>query len=266
MIYDINKSTSYGCIEKVTKNNRVDISDKLGEILTPISDFIYHQIDYATHFVKLFYSGFRSVQSSEHRNINELLFACFHKNLLTLHSCTMLTEQGLYGTSRPLLRNAYEWLIIAKFCNVSENTKVLERWADQESVYFSNSVLKKIVTPDNTIFKEFWTMLSQMTHSTKSSMQTILEVNLEDNLLHVQSNLALIGALLECNYHLLNSHIYNEELAYYVKKYPPPSNNRKSIPNLRKECKKCKKAIRQVMGSSSIELVTSYEKTWEIKG
>lgn len=132
-----------------------------------------------------------------------VIFAAIHKNFFVLHSALNLTRSGLFGPARTLLRHVFEYLVVAKFCAVSEDDRVFERWDSGDTVYFTNGVLKKITKPDNTELKDFWHLMCQYSHSTNSSQQVSIEWNGSEDDIYV--TLCFIRAMLECQYHLLNS-------------------------------------------------------------
>ena len=75
------------------------------------------------------------------RSLNAILFSCFHKNLISLFSSYKLSLEGLYGPARPILRNVYEYLMIAKFSNVSGSLKVLNKWYNHQPIFLTNMVI-----------------------------------------------------------------------------------------------------------------------------
>lgn len=264
MLYKPETNTALEYLRNTTCKNKEVISTKLAKQIETAESMLNNQCEIASHLMGIFPFGF-STRVNKGIGITELLLSSFHKNILSMYSALTLTMEGLYGTARPLLRNAYEWLMVAKFCNVSDDIKVLTNWYNQETVYFSNGVLKKIENPDPEIFKQFWTMLSQFTHATKSAIQGTLDVDEEENFLHVTNNLILISALLECNYHLLNTHLFSREIEYLVRKYKTEPNGQKSISELRKHAHILFKSNKLSYGKSTSSFVSSYKKKWQLQ-
>ena len=191
-----------------------------------------------------------------------LLFSLFHRNFFSYFSALKLTVNGLYMPARPLLRNIFESLMIAKFCNINDNVRVMKRWDSGEAVYFANSILKKIIIPDPKPFYDFWGLICEHTHATKSSSQLFLEFEKEDNIDGVSENLAIMNALLECNYHLLNTHLIAPRLSYMVKLY---TTRNYKIPELRKKAHSQFKRNRKYLGLESIKLISTYKRKWQIR-
>lgn len=266
MLYRPEINTAIEFLDNITGKNRKIIASKLDLQIKFAESILNNQCEIASHLIAVLPFGFTGDRDDSLSiiAINELLLSCFHKNVISLYSALTLSVNGLYGAARPLLRNAYEWLIVGKFCNLSHDVKVLSSWNNHGVVYFTNGVLKKIEEPDNEIFKQFWTMLSQFTHATKYSIQGTIDVMEEDNFLNVNKNLVLITALLECNYHLLNTHLFNRDLEYLARVYVDNSDSRKSIAELRKNAKVLFKENKSAYGKSTISLVTSYKKKWKI--
>ena len=149
---------------------------------------------------------------------SEILISAYHRNWFALSASYELTSSGLFGPARSILRHAFESMIIAKFCSLSKDDKVYERWQNGETVYFTNSVLKKISTPDTKTFSEFWGVLSNYVHATIYAQQFSLDWEHVDKEAHF--NLDLILVLLEWHYHILASHIItpttNSQTTYNV--------------------------------------------------
>lgn len=148
---------------------------------------------------------------------NTILFSTLHKNLIALYTSLKLTRVGLYGPARSMLRYAYEALLIAKYCSLSQNLQIYEKWKGGDVVYLTNGVLKKIQKPDTEAFKDFWALLSNYSHATIYAQQ--VEMNLQAAPEEVTLNLVYLKILLNCQYHLLNSHLITSSMQYYTKRY-----------------------------------------------
>jgi hypothetical protein len=186
-----------------------------------------------------------------------VLFAAFHKGLFTLSSCLDLTCKGLYGPARPLLRHAFEFLVIAKFCSVHPKTKVYESWRDGRVVYFSNGILKKINTPDVQPLADLWQELSEMTHATSSSSQVGLYFPLIAA--EVQINLALIRVLCDWLAHLLNQHIITPSMRYATERHTPA---KPALKSAKQRLAQDLKASRSMHSKDSARLITCFRRKW----
>jgi hypothetical protein len=157
--------------------------------------------------------------------------------------------------------------MIAKFSDISENTTVMIKWHNTETIYFTNSVLKKIVTPDPQPFVLMWNTLCDLSHATRYAGQ--FSMRAEDHPGAQLFNLAVLNTLLECNYHLLNTQLIAPDVSYMVKFYstritPKPERNY-DIPELRKRAHRQFKENRAFLDSELIGLVAAYKRKWTVK-
>jgi len=136
---------------------------------------------------------------------SEILVSAYHRNWFAFFASYELTSNGLFGPARSILRHAFESMIIAKFCSLSKDDLVYERWRKGEAVYFTNSILKKISKPNPRGFSELWSTLSDFVHATIYAQQFGFDWEHVDKQVHF--NLDLILVLLEWHYHLLTSHL-----------------------------------------------------------
>jgi hypothetical protein len=139
---------------------------------------------------------------------HDVLFACFHKALLSLHCTHELTLDGLYGLARPHLRHAFESLMIAKYCATDPSSDIYDRWVDGVDLYFTNGVLKKLAHPDTSEFSDLWQLLCQWSHATVFASQ--LSLDLQTTREQAALNLVFVGVLLHFSNHLLNTHILTQ--------------------------------------------------------
>ncbi len=203
-----------------------------------------------------------------HDELMPLMFSLFHRNYFNIYSAMKLTLSGFYESARPLLRCTFESLMISKFCHICEDDRVMKKWDSGQTVYFSNAILKKIESPDTKSFHDFWTLICEHSHATKNSMQVSIELKSKDEQDNVAENLAMLNALLECNYHLLNSHLINPELAYMDKFYSTrvkPKIREYDTPALKERAHIQFKKNRAFLGTESIKLIAAYKRKWIIK-
>jgi hypothetical protein len=190
---------------------------------------------------------------------HDVLFACFHKTLLSLHTSHELTLDGLYGLARPHLRHAFESLMIAKYCSCDPDSDVFDRWIDGMDFYFTNGVLKKLSAPGIGQFDEVWSLLCKWSHATIFANQ--MSTDLESTGEQTGVNLAVIGALLECTHHLLNSHILTPTIKYHGERFDDDL----MIAQARMRLNLNFTVLREIRGSVSRKLVKEYRSTWRLK-
>ncbi len=155
--------------------------------------------------------------------VQDVLFPCFHKSLLSLCTSHDLTMAGLWGPARPHLRHAFESLMIAKFSATDPSSDIFDRWIDGVELYFANAVLKKIRHPPTDEFLNVWAVLSTWSHATVYAMQPTL--GLTEAELQVTLNLAITGVLIQWAYHLLNTKIITKSVRYYAGRYGGPEDS-----------------------------------------
>jgi hypothetical protein len=189
-----------------------------------------------------------------------VLFSTYHKNLFTFFSAFDLTKRGFYGPARTLMRHTFESLIIAKFCAISKDNTLLQKWLSGEPIYFANGILKKIIVPNGVdAFSEFWELMCGYSHSTIYAQQ--ISPEWKDNKKDIRYNFIFLRMLLECNYHLLNVHLITSSVRYYAESYTDKD-----------EIKKLKSSMRELFRTSKMEmlptpktLIANYKRKWVLK-
>jgi len=197
-----------------------------------------------------------------------LMFSLFHRNFFYVYSAMKLTLSGFYESAYPLLRCIFESLMISKYCHICEDDQVIKKWDSGQTVYFANSILKKIDSPNTKPFYDFWSLICEHSHATKNSLQASVELKGKDEQDTVAANLAILSALLECNYHLLNTHLIIPELSYMDKFYSTriiPKLRDYDTPALKERAHIQFKKNRAFLGAESIKLISAYKRKWIIK-
>lgn len=190
---------------------------------------------------------------------NTILFSTLHKNLVALYTSLKLTRMGLYGPARSMLRHAYEALLVAKYCSLSHDVQIYEKWKGGDVVYLTNGVLKKIQKPGTEAFKDFWSLMSNYSHATIYAQQ--VEMNIKSVPDEVPLNLVYLRILLDCQYHLLSSHLITPSMQYYTKRYrrgPDP------LPAQRSKMRKLLAESRKDLLDLPKEIIRNYRATWAL--
>lgn len=189
-----------------------------------------------------------------------IMFTAFLKNLLTIQSAIILTNKGLYGPARILLRNIFEFLLIAKFVSITHKLSLIKKWDESGNISVSKEVFRKISKPDIKELKKFWSLLCKYSHSTIQSVQGSMDLRKETT--QIRLNYVFILLLLECNYHLLNTHILSDSSKYYTLEY---SGEAEKIQKLRQDIKNLFKQINKKNTKGTKSLIYTYKRTWHIK-
>jgi hypothetical protein len=251
-------------LDKKVKENTIEITKRIANQIASAEKLIDIQCNIASHFIG-WWSSNTSFARKGHEELNALLLSSFHKNIFSLFSALRLSSCGLYGAARPVMRNIFEWLMISKFSSISDNPSVMKKWKNEETIYFSNSILKKIKVPSPEEFYIFWSIVCEYSHATRSSLQISLDIDDKENFEEINVNIAIINALLECNYHLLNTHLITTEYEYMGKFYSSPHFSKLpkyKVPELRKAAHTIFKSNRKFLGSGSVKLISAYKRKW----
>jgi hypothetical protein len=199
---------------------------------------------------------------------NPILFSVFHKNLMLLFSALELNRKGLFGAARSVNRNVFEGLMIAKYFNISSDFSILERWSETEPIYLTKMVLNKIISPDSTIIKEYWSMLCDYAHPTRYSAQVWADLDARGEFEEVISTFGDLLILLECNYHLLNTQMINDRMEHKVRFYAThyvKTEKPFEIPALRARAHEIFKKLREDFKPLTIKLIYTYKRKWTLR-
>jgi hypothetical protein len=189
-----------------------------------------------------------------------ILVSTFYKNLFAFYATFDLTKKGLYGPARLILRYLYESVTIAKFCSISLNCNLIQRWNEGNHINLSNDVLNKIKSPDNTALKLFLKPLNSFVHPTIYAQQT--KFNVDENWDEINFNIGLLKVLLECNYHVFNRFVLNGPVIYYIKTYGSKSHD--TGIKLKKELRKQFSISKINMLSENKKIIQDFTQSWLI--
>jgi hypothetical protein len=200
-------------LEKERQRNVSLAQEKFSERILVIKNCIDTQHEY----VELFFGLLEHRHLTHHGDAEKPIFSAVIKNEIALYSSLVLTLDGLHGSGLALLRSVYEALMIAKFASLRKSDNLISKWIAGETIYFSNAILKKIVTPELQELKILWGALCNVSHATIYSYQVL--TRFEDIEEEIVANLAILIMLLCCNFHLINKHYVTKEMAYLAKEY-----------------------------------------------
>ncbi|MEJ6482349.1 hypothetical protein N0Y54_13635 [Nostoc punctiforme UO1] len=200
-------------LEKERQRNRSLAQKNFSERISVIKNCIDTQHEY----IELFFGLLQHRHLTQHGDAEKPIFSAVIKNEIALYSSLILTLDGLPGSGLALLRSVYEALMIAKFASIRKSDNLISKWIAGETIYFSNAILKKIVTPELKELKILWGALCNVSHATISSYQVF--TSFEDIEREIAGNLAILIMLLCCNFHLINKHYVTRQMAYLAKEY-----------------------------------------------
>ena len=186
------------------------------------------------------------------------IFSALHKNQIALYSSLRLTQRGLYGPARAILRHIFEAQIIAKYCAVSNDKDLYNRWRIGEEVRFSPGILKKIKKPSVEPFRTFWGDMSSFVHATVHAQQVV--INIRNSPEDISINFVFLKTLLNCQGHLLTAHLITPSMHYYAKRY----SGAEAVPALKKELRYLLSEAKMHVSPLPREIIRNYCATWEI--
>jgi hypothetical protein len=214
----------------------------------------------ALNFLQMKYSAFYEHFNLENdRPYDSLLWTAFIKNSYSLYAAFDLTEKGLYGSARIILRYIFEFLIVSKYVAVSNDIELYERWNQGETIWMSKDVLKKISKPDMNEIRRLWETLCGFAHTSIQSQQSGIkyeDVNKDD----IELNYVFIWMLMEMSYHLLNRHILNSRLRYYLNEY----GDSYEITCIQDYIREAFKYTKKKMSKESRSIIRNYKSNWTI--
>ncbi|HCK64704.1 MAG TPA: hypothetical protein DHW49_00430 [Anaerolineae bacterium] len=221
------------------------------ELLNLQYDFASIYLSIAAHFVDYEYGLF------------PILSSAFYKNMFAFYASTELTKKGLYGPARSILRYIFESITIAKFCSVSRNQNLIQKWINEDHIGLSNDVINKIKSPDNSNLKKFLKPLNSFSHHTRSAQQ--VSFNIDENWGELDFNIDLLKVLLECNYHVLNVHIVNNSAIYYVKAYDRDETQHEKGKSLKKDLRTKFSLSKKNLPSEYKYVIRDFIRKWVVK-
>ncbi|MEH2161982.1 MAG: hypothetical protein V7K38_13280 [Nostoc sp.] len=241
-------------LEKERQRNRSLAQEKFSERISVIKNCIDTQHEY----VELFFGLLGHRHLTQHGDAETPIISAVIKNEIAIYSSLILTLDGLHGSGLALLRSVYEALMIAKFASLRKNDNVISKWIAGETIYFSNSILKKIVTPELKELKNLWEALCNVSHATIYSYQVLTKF---EDIEEVSANIAILIVLLGCNFHLINKHYITKEMAYLAKQYHSKEG----------EFERCRDAAKIAVKTATIfisdparQVIREYSRVWQL--
>jgi hypothetical protein len=205
---DIPYLTSISILEKQTGQR---VSKSFSSMLNRLENLI--NADYAVGIYLFKLAALTNSLSGV--TVKENVLSAYHKGLFAIVSSFKLTKMGYIGPARPNLRFLVETLTVAKFCSLSKNDRVYNKWLKGDRINFQNDILNRITTPDTVHIKNLWMITSEYTHGTIYSQQISFEWNYLKK--EVYANLSLLEILLHFHCHLLLSHVMQSGVRYYFR-------------------------------------------------
>ncbi|MEH1909863.1 hypothetical protein [Nostoc sp.] len=196
---------------------------------------------------------------THHGDAEKPIFSAVIKNEIALYSSLILTLDGLHGSGLALLRSVYEALMIAKFASLRKSDNLISKWIAGETIYLSNAILKKIITPELKELKILWGTLCNVSHATIYSYQVLTKF--EDVEKEIAVGLAILIMLLGCNFHLINKHYVTREMAYLVKEYHSKEGE---FERRRDAAKIAVQTATRFISAQARQVIREYSRVWQL--
>lgn len=171
-----------------------------------------------------------------------------------------MLNQGLFGAARPLIRHAFESYVLAKFFIVAEDETLALRWQRAELYVLGREVFRKIRSPDIQSLRTFWGTLSDHAHASILSLQATVDIADPDHRFALEETVAEMEIVLQCGFHVLNSHLITRSMAWHSAYYR--KNDR--IPEIRREIRQVFKEASFTFNSRARSLIRTFRSTWVI--
>jgi hypothetical protein len=202
-----------GRLRQQSKENHEPLKEELSPLLRAIEEMLDLLYAYASLYLSnLDLPRFLGLN---HPNCDPSLgVTAFHKSTLAIFAALTLVLASLPGAAGPLLRQAFEWLVIAKYYYVSGDEELFERWLNGASILIGREVLHHLQPKVKEPLGYFWQHLCKYTHASTSAQQISLDRG--EVTTRARLNLLWIRMLIECSYHLLNSWMIPRSLKQFM--------------------------------------------------
>ena len=268
---------SFDLISKGIINNKKIIS----KVFESKFKLIHHLIDYQIQLTDMYLRGIR---------VKKRLGLAYEENIvvdntmlsrITLnHSIMILLENSFFGSAHVLLRQYFEYLIIAKFSEY-DGGMILNKWIiksetrDRKSnINLTWDILNKLNEKNISAIKDMWNKLSDMSHPTAFAQQVPhLSSDSKKSVEWVSRNhgnihfaLDLFFMLLCMNYHLLIS-IWGKKAKNYYFEDPSFSKLEKQIKgNLKSTTKEYFEINKKYKKINPLlkKVIYQYRQNWQI--
>lgn len=210
----------------------------------------------------LFYNHLPGVLDTNY-NLSECERIIIQSYLKTTHlifSVHQLILHGDYGTSRILMRQIFEYLILGKYIQIKKDTATAEKWLDDRQFDIYNNIIRLLDNPDKKNFHEFWKMLSNQAHAGTSSFQIGIDAELTYPEIVATYRMNLI--FLCCKNILLNDNFINEKLKYRSERHGLLKENNKEI---KIQLKAAEQEILELFSEFGISIIKDYKAKWRFK-
>ena len=235
--------------------NRVTLDGAIARTFWRIERSLDIQFKLLGQVLWMFGGSFAPKSESE-----RIALGLYHKTFLGNFAAYQLLTQGLFGPARPLLRHSFESYVLAKFFIVAEDERLALKWRNAEMYVLGRDVLRKIGAPDVEPLRKFWGVLSDHTHASIVSLQGTVDVTEPDHHWTLRETLVHFEMILQCGFHVLNSHLITRSMVWYASHYREESH----IAELRRVIREIFTEARPIFNERARFLVHTFRRKWTI--
>lgn len=243
-------------VQETLARNRTVVAAACGDDLLRVQRALDLQHGIASEFIWLLDTGFAPRYERE-----RVAFWLFHKNLVAFTGALELIRLGLFGPARPLLRSIFEGQLLAKYCVLSGAEDLARRWREGRVIYVGKEVFRKIAEPDIRPLEEFWGLLSDYSHASILAHQRTLDVREPEHHGELTLTVVFLQMLVECNYHVLSTHLLTDSINYYARHY----GRQYTIPQQRREARELMRSFRDRYAVEARLVVEIFKRRWILK-
>jgi hypothetical protein len=189
-----------------------------------------------------------------------IVIQCYIKSTHLLYSSIQLILRGDFGAARIILRQIFEYLLIAKYFYTKKPDSIVERWLNEKQFDVYDAIIKLLKVPDKKNFHAFWILLCSQAHAGTTSFQ--IGIGNNENVTESIATFHITLMLLCLKNDLLANCFINTRLKYRTIEY---GHNKESNQELQKELKKTTKEIQLLFTDVGISLIKDYKSKWIFK-
>lgn len=150
------------------------------------------------------------------RNSN-LLASSTLKTLVNTDAILTLIEHGHFGAALTIVRQNFEFCILAKFSSTFFKSRIFEKWSEGETISMGREIMSVLKIPS---IQLMWKDLCQYTHSTKLCGQThILNKIHKDFEYEMKASLNILIMSQFFTYKILCKYIYRRDILDMISRY-----------------------------------------------
>ncbi|WP_290771531.1 hypothetical protein [Anaerofustis sp.] len=223
------KLESFDDFYKIMEENRSYINEDYEGTLRVIKD-IFDEM----YFLALQYMKFRSFMGLGNNKNLDMILSTVIKSMNNLLSVIKMTTEGNIGSSRIIMRNIFEFLVIGKYALLYDDIQIRDKWDKIEYINIDRIIFNNTIYPNNKnkkAFLDFWATLCKFTHATRASGQ--ISYDYKDITGDVKLNFTLILMFLYLIYSYLNKYLATPYIKEYIKNLSSMRGNESNV-NLKK--------------------------------